>query len=69
MENKDTEREILEKAVEQLQKAAKLNVQVQGDNYHFDTILRIRMHEMELDFAAEVKNRVTPISNSYTGSV
>ena len=60
MENKDTEREILQKAMEKLQKAAKLNVQVQDGNYDFDTILRIRMHEMELDFAAEVKNRVTP---------
>ena len=60
MELKDTEQEILQKAMGKLQKEAKLNVQVQDGNYDFDTIIRIRMHEMEFDFAAEVKNRVTP---------
>ena len=60
MQNKNTEREILQKAVEEFQKAAKLNVQVQESNYDFDTILGIRMQGIELDFAAEVKNRVTP---------
>ena len=54
------EKEILLKAIERLQKAAKINVQVQDGNYDFDTIIRIRMHEMEFDIAAEVKNRVTP---------
>ena len=32
METKDTEREILQKAMEKLQKAANLNVQVQDGN-------------------------------------
>lgn len=73
MENKDTEREILQKAMEKRQKTAKLNVQVQDGNYDFDTILRIRVHEMELDFVAEVKNSVTPatlglIAANYTNS-
>jgi len=60
METKDTEQEILQKALEGLQKAANLNVQIQYGNYDFDAILRIGLHEMKWDFAAEIKNGVTP---------
>jgi hypothetical protein len=60
METNDTEREILQKALEGLQKTANINVQVQPGKDDFDAILRIRLHEMEWDFAAEVKNRITP---------
>ncbi|MEJ2725153.1 MAG: type IV toxin-antitoxin system AbiEi family antitoxin [Deltaproteobacteria bacterium] len=60
MEAKDKEREILQKALEGLQKTAKLNVQIQYGNYDFDAILRIGLHEMEWEFAAEVKKAVTP---------
>ncbi len=60
METKDKKREILDKALEGLQKAANLKAQIQYGNYDFDAILRIGLHEMEWDFDAEVKNRVTP---------
>ena len=53
METNDTEREILQKALEGLQKTANLNVQVQPGKDDFDAILRIRLHEMEWDFAEE----------------
>jgi hypothetical protein len=61
METIDKKREILQKALEGLQKAAKnLDVQIQYGNYDFDALLRIRLYEMEWDFAVEVKNRVAP---------
>ena len=60
METKEKEREILQRALEGLQKTANLNAQVQYGNYDFDAILRIGLHEMEWEFAAEVKNTVTP---------
>ena len=60
METKEKEREILQRALEGLQKTANLNAQVQYGNYDFDAILRIGLHEMEWNFAVEVKNRVTP---------
>jgi len=60
MGTNDRAREILQKALEGLQETANLNAQVQYGNYDFDAILRIGLNEMEWDFAAEVKNRVTP---------
>ncbi len=60
MKTKDTEQEILQKALEGLQKTANLNVQIQYGNYDFDAILRIGLHEMKWDFAAEIKSGVTP---------
>ena len=60
MKNEDTKIEILQKAIEKLQKTAKLTIQIQNGNFHFDTMIRIRINEMELHFAAEVKNIVTP---------
>ena len=60
METKDTEQEILQKALEGLQKVTNLNVQIQYGNYDFDAKIRIGLHEMEWDFPAEVRNRVTP---------
>jgi hypothetical protein len=60
MDTNDTAREILQKALEGLQKTANLNAEVQYGNYDFDAVLRIGLNEMEWDFAAEVKNRVTP---------
>ena len=59
METKDTEREILQKALEALQKTAKLNVQVQYGINGFDAVLRVTMQEMEWEFTVEVKRRVT----------
>ena len=60
METKDTEREILQKALEGLQKVTNLNAKVQYGNDDFDALIRIGLHEMEWDFPAEVRNRVTP---------
>ena len=60
METKDTEREILQKALEGLQKVTNLNAKVQYGNHDFDAIVRIELQEMEWDFTAEVKKRVTP---------
>jgi hypothetical protein len=60
METKDTEREILQKALEGLQKVTNLNAQVEYGNTDFDAVIRIGLHEMEWDFTAEVKKRVTP---------
>jgi hypothetical protein len=60
METIDTEREILQKALQRLQKVTNLNVQVEYGNTDFDAVVRIRLHEMEWDFTAEVKKRVTP---------
>jgi hypothetical protein len=59
MEAKDKDREILQKALEGLQKTANLNAQVQYGHYDFDAILRLGLHEMEWEFAAEVKQTVT----------
>jgi hypothetical protein len=60
METKDTEREILQNALEKLQKTANLNVQVLYRDHDFDAILQIGLPEIEWEFAVEVKNRVTP---------
>ncbi|MCD4716033.1 MAG: hypothetical protein K8R45_04745 [Desulfobacterales bacterium] len=59
MKAKDTEREILQKAVEGLRKAANLDVQIQHGNYDFEAILQIRLYEMEWKFPVEVQKRVT----------
>jgi len=45
--------------LKELKNTADLNIQVLYGKNDFDFILRIRMHEMEWDFAAEIKNRVT----------
>ena len=60
METRDTEREILQKALQGLQKVTNLNAQVEYGNFDFDAVIRIGLHEMEWDFPAEVRNRVTP---------
>ncbi len=60
METNDTEREILQNALEKLQKTANLNVQVLYGNDDFDATLRFSLPEIEWEFVAEVKNRVTP---------
>ena len=60
METKYTEREILLKAIEALQKTANLNVKAQPGPNGVDAVLQIALQEMEWIFLVEVKNRVTP---------
>lgn len=60
MEMKDREREILQLALEGIQKTANLDIQIQYGYYDFDAKLRIRFHEMEWDFAVEIKNTIAP---------
>ena len=59
METDNTEREILQKAVAGLRKAANLDVQIKHGNYDFDAILQIRLYEKEWNFPVEVKKGVT----------
>jgi len=67
METRDTEREILQKALQGLQKVTNLNAQVEYGNLDFDAVIRIGLHEMEWDFPVEVRNKVTPATlGAYT---
>jgi len=60
MENKKGELEILEKALDALQKTANLNARIEKGNFDFHAMLRIWVNDIEWEFAAEVKKRVTP---------
>jgi len=60
METRDTEREILQKALQKLQKVTALNAQVEYGNLDFDAVIRMELNEMEWIFPIEVRKRVPP---------
>lgn len=59
MKTQDTRQEILDMALEKLQEAVNLNVQIHYDQHHFPK-LRIKYHEMVWDFVVLIKEKVAP---------
>jgi hypothetical protein len=63
MKTKDAEEKVLQKALEALQKATKLTAEARPDRfdepYGPDARIRITWQDMEWNFAAEIKNRLT----------
>jgi hypothetical protein len=60
MEIKDNERELLQNALEALQKTTGLNTRTQYGDFDFDVVLYLKLDKKEWKFPAEVKKRVTP---------
>lgn len=59
MEREYAEEEILQDALERLQKITKLNVQAQHANYGPDAVMRITLNGKEWHFVVEVKRNLT----------